>query len=452
VGYSDYQREQIVTAGMYGTLDRVNLILSSYTDSPPSGSKLIVSIQTVIGGLPSGKQIGIGYIALDAIPPYKNWVDVDIRGTSLSTFVQPGTQYAIVLQTSVWNADVNWWYAYQNQYGSSYTRGAMAHNFGSGWSIDGMYDFAFETYVVPDVLDQSQTAHDLYGVDEGNYKTLGQIFTAGMSGVLSRVAVWLDWGWNPYEGSIVPSIQTVNEAGFPSGTIIWQGASIPSSSLPNGFPGGWVYIPISGVTVTAGTKYAIVLSGSTVFLWYWTYTGEEDPDPMVKYNGEWSVAQGWTATRTSAFQTYIYSPFTFSPPPLPTTITPCSSGVCPAASGSITPPDSTARVTSNVQFKELPNGKIQGILNFNDSRTGDFVLKGCTTTSTACRLTVETFACTDQNSITVVGTYTPKGETTGSYRLALSGTRDEIGTFTLTAGDYTYTLTHEGIADVTCPQ
>jgi hypothetical protein len=80
------------------------------------------------------------------------------------------------------------------------------------------------------------------------------------------------------------------------------------------------------------------------------------------------------------------------------------------------------------------------------------VLQGCATQSAACRLTVTTFACTDQHAITVAGTYTPKEETAGNYLLTLSGIRGGIGTLTLTAGDSTYTLTRKGIVDVTCPQ
>ena len=64
------QRGQIFTAGAYGSLDRVSLRLENYTPSPPAGAVLTLSVQTIIGGLPSGKQIGSGTIALSAIPAY----------------------------------------------------------------------------------------------------------------------------------------------------------------------------------------------------------------------------------------------------------------------------------------------------------------------------------------------------------------------------------------------
>ena len=147
VSYS-IPRAQIFTAGVSGELNRVSLRLENSWSSPPSGTELIVSVQTVIGGLPSGQQIGTGSIPLSAIPAYESggdWVDVDISGP----IVHAGSQYALVLQTNVWNANVNWWYAYEGgTSGSSYTGGEMAYNYGSGWTTDDMYDFTFETYVI----------------------------------------------------------------------------------------------------------------------------------------------------------------------------------------------------------------------------------------------------------------------------------------------------------------
>jgi hypothetical protein len=58
------QIAQIVTAGMYGTLDKVSLALNSNAAS----GLVNVSIQTVIGGAPSGNQIGSGQIAVVDLP------------------------------------------------------------------------------------------------------------------------------------------------------------------------------------------------------------------------------------------------------------------------------------------------------------------------------------------------------------------------------------------------
>jgi hypothetical protein len=166
----------------YGSLNRVTLYLENYTPSPPTGAVLTVSVQTVIGGLPSGKQIGSGTIPLSAIPPLGSpgWVEVNITGA----IVIPSTQYALVLQTSNAVSHVTWWYAYR-----SYYWGATAFNDGTDWRIDENYDFTFQTYIIPDVQDQSFTNLSSLATYTGS--TLGQIFTAGVSGVLDRVSVSL---------------------------------------------------------------------------------------------------------------------------------------------------------------------------------------------------------------------------------------------------------------------
>jgi hypothetical protein len=150
VGYNT-QQAQIFTAGVSGELNRVSLRLENYTSNPSTDAVLNISVQKVIGGLPSGEQIGTGSIPLSAIPALGSggdWVDVYISSISGAT-VYADMQYALILQTNVWNANVNWWYAYEGgTFGSSYTGGEMAYNYGSGWTTDDMHDFTFETYVI----------------------------------------------------------------------------------------------------------------------------------------------------------------------------------------------------------------------------------------------------------------------------------------------------------------
>jgi hypothetical protein len=141
---------QIFTAGVSGELNRVSLRLENYTSSPPPDALLEISIQTVIEGLPSGEQVATGTIPFSAIPSVNSggdWVNVDISAAN----VYAGRQYAIVLRTNIWNADVYWWFAdeCESEYCSSYTDGEMAHNYGNGWITDENLDFTFKTYVLP---------------------------------------------------------------------------------------------------------------------------------------------------------------------------------------------------------------------------------------------------------------------------------------------------------------
>jgi hypothetical protein len=132
-------------------------------------------------------------------------------------------------------------------------------------------------------------------------------------------------------------------------------------------------------------------------------------------------------------------------------ITPCANGVCPEASGGFTPAALADGVTSRFIFQERQNGRVQGVLAFNDPSPDAITLNGCTTESAACRLTVTTFACSDTHAVTIAGNYTPQRGTPTAYKLTLSGVAREPGTFTLSAGAYQYTLTQDGIVDVTCP-
>jgi hypothetical protein len=338
----------------------------------------------------------------------------------------------------------------------------MLINAGGGWQEWGDTDAMFKTYVKPDVLDQKQDS------ESGGWKSwsggvkVAQTFTPTMSGFLDRVQLWLA---NDYHCSDVDvTIQIVNLLGYPSGIVIGS-RTLPSSSIFSG-NGWWTTIHFNNTFVFAGRQYAIVLEHASGSLgWPYDDDRQEIAGQMMYNDGNgWIVYRDFFDDPQDAMiLTYVATPLppssppiTTSPPPSPPPPdTPCSDGVCPAVTATVTPNDSTARITSNVQFRERRNGTVHGILNFNDSRTGEVALRGCTTDSTACRLTVTTLRCTDQHAMTVAGNYTPKGENEHYYELNLSGVKKEIGTFTLTLGlpdgDQTYTFTRKGIVDVTCP-
>lgn len=453
------QVAQIVTAGKYGFLHRVSV----YIDNRFATGPISVSIQTVIDGLPSGIEIGKGTIPVEDLPPQygdPKWVDVNISG-GLGLAMIPGTQYAIVMSEASGIAE---WRSSPDVYSGGY----LAVNYPSGWSTVTNVDAMFQTYVVPDSLDQSlyyparnyYSSLSLMNLANTDAQQAAQTFTAGQIGVVDRVRLYMQRA--SFNGNVEISIQTTDN-GYPSGVEIGHGF-IPWDAMPDiSSQAAWIEAAIEpSQYVITGVQYAIVVDGSCCGQFWWlfadgvsaTYGGGQ-----MLYNG----GDGWTGdlpaygdlyVGDAGFQTFVVHPPTpsMTGPPGSPTITPCSFGICPAVSGSVTPADSTARVTSNVQFRERPDGTIHGILNFNDSRTGDLALKGCVTDSAACPLTVTTFDCTDEHAITVEGTYMPTGETYAShYQLTLSGVKDGIGTFTLKVGDYTYTVTRKGIVDVTCP-
>jgi hypothetical protein len=371
------------------------------------------------------------------------YVAVPISG---SAFVEPGMQYAIVVSLSgaAEDAAIQWYSCAANVY----TGGSMLINEGSGWSSQPA-DAMFQTYVIPDKLNLSETGDDQQ-ISFGPPPAQGsaaQSFTPTLSGALDRVGLGLMEVDGIDTGPVQVSIQTTVN-GLPSGIEIGHG-QIPANTLSI-FNGSWADAEINpdstaAVRVTAGTPYAIVVT-ECCGQFYWASSSQNKGDML--YND----GSGWTSEGGGAmFQTYVATPVLSVAAPPPGGITPCSYGVCPAAAAWITPKDSTARVSSAVNLHERRDGKVDGFLDFNNSRTGNFVLQGFVSEWAAWQLSVTTFACTDQHAITVIGAYTPKGGTSTDYQLSLSGVRDGIGTFTLTAGDYTYSLSRSGIVDVRCP-
>ncbi len=425
---------QTFTAGVYGVLDEVSVYLWNPSTSPATGP-ITVTVQTVTSkGVPSGTEIATGTIPLSAIPAGSySWVTVYL--TSVNTkpvVVTPDTKYALLLASS--GGQPRW--EVENDV---YPGGSMVIKSGTGWASDAN-DATFRTYVVPAILDQQGVEWFDFGwVVPGNPPN-GETFTAGRTGYLSQVGVVLGKDWLTHPNSDV----TINFYNVIDGRriepVIASG-TIPLSVLDKvpseGFGGIWVDAPVTDdLYVTAGNQYAILLTmneGNILWLGHTIGTGPEED---------------------MSYRTYvlpILEIISDAPwPPLPV-VTHCVNGVCPAARGVFTPADLTGRVTGHVQFQERPDGRVHGILSFSDPRDGGITLQGCTTESAACQLTVTTFACTDQRTITVGGTYSLQGGTRSWYALTLSGVRNGQGTVSLRIGAYTYTLTQIGIVDVTCP-
>lgn len=452
---------QIFLVGMEGYLDRVRVYLENDPSSPATGP-ITVSIQEVTNDwLPSDREIANATIPLDRIPSAgsPDWVDVSIE----PVLVKKGTYLALVLSLSGGTGHIRWHdYIGPSAYPSGFTVG----NDGYGWRAGTYDDMTFETYVITPVLDQSQEATNHYSIVEKDVSSGGrlytqliaQTFTAGVSGNLHQVRVLLENG--TAGAPIAVSIQTVETLlgrRFPTGLQIGSG-TIPVEMIPQAGYSDWVDVSINDPPITAGTQYAIILSltGSGWVKWYEYYGDVYERGTLDVWSQNYWFDSDYDYTirsRDATFQTYVLPPIITSPaPPPPQTTTPCVNGVCPAAKGGFTLADFTDGIMGHFQFRERPNGTIQGILNFTDSWPDGISLQGCTTESAACRLTVATFACTDQHTITVAGSYTQRGKPLAdSYLLTLSGAAHGPGRFTLKAGGKSYTLTRDGITDVTCP-
>lgn len=423
---------QTFTVSVHGLLDRVSVYLTNSSASP--GPIRVTIVQGTSTGLPNiGSQVASATISAEAIPKPGNraWATALV-----SPFVvNPGTQYAMLLSTDVSGPQ---WVLVSDVY----SRGTAVIRNGTSWTTTA-YDFAFQSYVLPPILDQSQTqwSHG-YGLVGGTRG--GQYFTAHVSGRLERISVVMENGAIWTDG-VPPDIAV----GIYIHDVLLESGTIPFGSVPvwfNGSTPSWVTASLSGMSVTAGTQYLLTLK--EVPNWghmEWFYGANY-------YSGGDALMNGQTwPWYDMAFKTYVLPAPLSTMAPAPWGVSPCVNGVCPAARGGFTPADLTDGVTSHFQFQERPDRTVQGVLNFKDPRPDGIELRGCTTESDACALRVTGFGCTDTHSVTVGGTYTPKGDTASSFRLTVSDDPGVPGTFKLTSGTYRFTLTLDGVANVTCP-
>lgn len=122
-----------------------------------------------------------------------------------------------------------------------------------------------------DVLDQQQTGIGGGGTQISGPGSLGrslaQTFTAGLTGPLDRVDLYLASGATT-TGPLTVEITDVTSAGAP-GTTVLASTSVPAASVTG--TGGWVAVPFSSpATVQAGTQYAIVAqaTGTDIYGWW----------------------------------------------------------------------------------------------------------------------------------------------------------------------------------------
>src|SRR3954464_6063363 len=128
------------------------------------------------------------------------------------------------------------------------------------------------------VLDQSQedvtkgfVIGDSNPADEFPAFTLAQTFTAGLSGPLGKVELYLNRlnivvGEPPPELPITVEIRTVS--GLDPSTTVLATATIPASAIPIAQEPAWVPATFNTPTaVVAGTQYAIVAYTASAYAW-----------------------------------------------------------------------------------------------------------------------------------------------------------------------------------------
>lgn len=164
---------------------------------------------------------------------------------------------------------------------------------------------------------------DIFGGDQR--QMTGQTFTAGITGTLTQVDVYLGRNTQNAPGTapLRVQIQTLTSGGAPTGTVLGA-VSVAASAVPLDPNPGWVSVPISAPSV-AGSRYAIVLSTDDPRTNYGVYDSRQE-SPLYPGGRLWyfvpSAGGQWETNvalpNDSFFRTYVA--------PVPTTIDACKDG------------------------------------------------------------------------------------------------------------------------------
>jgi len=156
-------------------------------------------------------------------------------------------------------------------------------------------------------LDQEQATSD-GSSPIGPWRTLGQTFTAGVSGILDHVELGADYNFNAGSSPLMVDIRDV-AAGVPGSTVLG------TVDVTHGFFDGWNSVSFLSQTIalTAGQEYSIVV-----------YTTAETnlPTMNVRWNpasyadgaaweqgvgGTWEPLMFWDDAADLQFRTYMES-------------------------------------------------------------------------------------------------------------------------------------------------
>jgi hypothetical protein len=144
-------------------------------------------------------------------------------------------------------------------------------------------------------LDQSSEAY-VGGVTVGIVRQQAQTFTAGRTGQLDRIELYVSGPTSTYQYPI--QITAVDANGIPTGSALGSG-SLDGNLLTGQHT--WVSVAINPVVdVSEGVQYAIVVpAGSQAFFWYYS-VGDTYPRGGV-------VPASPTPTADFTFRTYVLS-------------------------------------------------------------------------------------------------------------------------------------------------
>lgn len=237
---------QTFTAGKTGSLTEVDLFMNG------DGAHAInATIQATSGGLPNGTVLATSG---SGTPPTGSgsWVPFSF---SSQPGITSGTVYAIVFSPGNYTAVLGSLNTYGGGQALIYNGSAWQPTSGAGIPLD----FAFQTYVgttasPPTHVDQSNGPTESTCLANNTDGDLAQTFTAGQSGSLTGVDLWMSGNGT---ASVTVSIEATT-SGKPNGPAMATATATPPTNP------AWVHFSFSPApSVTSGTMYAIVFNTPT---------------------------------------------------------------------------------------------------------------------------------------------------------------------------------------------
>jgi hypothetical protein len=269
--YGDIWNSQGFVPSIDYTLTAIKLLM--YRVGSPGD--LIVSIQGTDGaGEPDGTDLCSETIDADLLETTEAWRYINF---SSPIAVTAGTEYCIVLRALSGDGsnDVRWRI---DTAGSYYTSGDRWYTSDGGviWNQSAGAAQMFETYSEDSTIEEHYTndsnlQEDISGLDER-----GQTFTTIEAHTLGLVNLKLYRVNSP--GTINVDIYAVDGTGKPTGASLGSG-TYNGNSLTTDTDGAWYAIPMSGSSLAADTKYAIVVKASSASASDHVYWKSDDTSP-----------------------------------------------------------------------------------------------------------------------------------------------------------------------------
>jgi hypothetical protein len=162
---------------------------------------------------------------------------------------------------------------------------------------------------VAGTLDQQQTVFDVGTGTIDSGETPAQTFSAGLTGGIDQVDLYLA----SHGGPTSPvTVEIRNTSGGDPGAAVLAAQSVPAAGIPIG--GAWVTVNFATpAPVTAGSQYAVLAYSTGLSMtqfFEWGYGGDLYAGGRFTYASSSPPAGPWTTGSTNdlAFKTYVVPP------------------------------------------------------------------------------------------------------------------------------------------------